>query len=49
MNKEESKIWKQGYDMGQANVLKDKQVEIEIGEAILRALDKRYKTQSEED
>lgn len=49
MNKEEAKEWREGFEMGRIDVLKDKEIEIEIGEAILKALDKRYKIEILED
>ena len=44
-NKREGEIWKEGYEMG----IRENLIAIEIGNAILDALDKRYKFQDEED
>lgn len=48
-NKREREIWKNGYEMGVKSNFRDNMIAIEIGNAILNALDKRYTFQNEED
>lgn len=44
---EKLKIWKDGYNRGTENTLEKNKVAIELGNAILNALDERYQKHEE--
>ena len=48
MNKEESEIWRKGYDLGVQNTLRDNDEALKLGRAILNVLDNRYEFKEEE-
>lgn len=48
MNKEEAKIWKEGYDSGCKSTLHNEGAAIKIGRAILDVLDNRYEFAKED-
>ncbi len=43
-----NKKWREGYDFGMKNALQQNSIEIEIGRAIINALDRRYEFKEED-
>lgn len=48
MNKEEAKIWKEGYESGHKAATREEDSAIKIGRAILDVLDNRYEFAEED-
>ena len=42
------KAWREGYDLGMKNALRENDIAIKIGRAIVDALDSRYEFQKED-